>query len=584
MSSDGQSDSWSIFKRLYTYLSHNKLIFLIAIIGNLTFSGMNYLFARSLEPLTNEALVKGDMTFLTMAPFFIVAIILVRGLANFVSAYSMAWVGQRVVENIRLEMIAHYMRLPSCFFDTNPSGTLVSKVTYDTQQIASATTDAITKLLREGALIGYILYYLFTTSWRLALLFLLAAPIIGIVVQITSKRFKAISHNIQQAMGAITQKAQEIIDGQRVIKAFGSESLEQKQFASEASYNRHQNIKMVATKSVSVAIIQLIAGLFLALVLYVASQELAQEQITPGQFVTMLTMMMLMLKPLKTISNLNSVFQTGVAAAESVFKIIDEEKETDVGTITLGSTRTKIEFKNISFSYGDKNRPVLNDISLVANPGQTVALVGRSGSGKSTLVNLLMRFYNSNNGKILLDDIDISELTLQSLRSHISSVSQQVTLFNASVTQNIAYGCDSDFDLERVKSAAIQAHAWEFIEKLPLGLDESIGENGNKLSGGQRQRLAIARALYKDAPIVLLDEATSALDTESERHIHAALDSLTKSRTSIVIAHRLSTVENADLIIVMDEGSVVEQGTHKALLAESGVYANLYKMQFKQEA
>lgn len=580
---ESTGDSWPTFKRLLGYLHGYKLVFLIAVVGNLAFAGMDYLFVRSLEPLTNEALVKGNMAFLSIAPFFIIGIIIVRGLANFISAYSMAWVGQSVIEKIRVQMVSHYMKLPSPFFDTHPSGTLVSKITFDTQLVANAITGAITKLLREGGLICYILYYLFSTSWQLATLFLMAAPIIGVVVSSTGKRFKKISKNIQKAMGGITQKSHEVVDGYKVIKTFSAEEHELNKFAIEAGKNRQQNVKMVSTQSLSVAVIQLIAGLFLAFVLYIAGQMLAKDEINPGQFITMLSMMMLMLKPLKIISNLNSIFQTGIAAAQSVFAIIDEQKERDIGTKNLISTKGKVEFKDVSFSYEDGGKKTLDQICLRVDPGKSIALVGRSGSGKSTLTNLLLRFYDTAQGDILIDDIPVKDLTLKSLRENISLVSQQVTLFNTSIAENIAYAQDGDIELDRVKEAAIKAHAWEFIEKLPNGLDEVIGENGSKLSGGQRQRIAIARALYKDAPIVILDEATSALDTQSERHIQSALDSLTSDKTTIVVAHRLSTIENADTIIVLEEGKVIEQGNHKILIDNQGPYSNLYNLQFKEK-
>ena len=582
MSQKTPIDSWKTFKRLFGYLKYYKLAFFVAVLGNLAYAGMDFLFVRSLEDLTDEVLVGGNMDIMKMAPFFIIGLLFFRGIASFISAYCMSWVGQNIVQKIRIQMAEHYMQLPSQFFDQNSSGSLVSKITFNTQQVASATTDAITKLLREGGLIIYILYYLFSTSWKLASLFMLAAPFIGIIVAFTSKRFKNISLNIQNAMGGITQNTQEVVDGYKVIKTFSGENYELSRFSKAAKKNRQQNIKMVITKAFSVPLIQLIASFSFALVVYYAGIELANNTLSPGQFVTMLTMMMMMLKPLKIISNLNSVIQQGIAAAHSLFEVLDEQKELDVGKKEVESPQGDLEFSHVTFAYSKDTVNILNDISFSVNAGQTVALVGRSGSGKSTITNLLLRFYNPQNGKILLDGVNTEDLKLDNLRKHMSIVTQQVTLFNTSVLHNIAYATDK-VDIERVKDAAKKAHAWEFIEKLPKGLDENIGENGQRLSGGQRQRLAIARALYKDAPIVILDEATSALDTESERHIQEALDSLTHNKTTLVIAHRLSTVEKADCILVLDDGQIIERGTHSELLANDSFYATLYKMQFKDK-
>lgn len=583
MSDKSENSSWPIVKRLLGYSRQYKLAFLVAILGNLTFAGMDFLFVWSLKPLTDEALVNNNMSTIEMAPLFIIVLLIIRGIASFISAYCMSWIGQNIVQKIQVQMIEKYISLPTRFFDQFSSGKLVSKMTFDTQQIASATTDTITKLLREGGLIIFILCFIFYTNWKLAGLFFISAPIIGLVVNFASKRFKNISRKIQDAMGGVTQKTQEIVEGYKVIKTFGGESYEINQFTKEARQNRTQNIKMVATKAASTPFIQFIAGLSLALVIYFAGKELAGGALSPGDFVAMLGMMIMMLKPLKVISNLNSVLQKGIAAAQSVFSILDEKPENDCGTREIEKPEGKLEFSGVDFCYSDQTGNVLGNISFVVDAGQTIALVGRSGSGKSTVTNLLLRFYDPVKGKILIDGIDSKELTLRNLRKHISYVSQHVTLFNTSVAQNIAYGCESQLDLERIKTAAIKAHAWEFIQKLPAGLDEKIGENGMKLSGGQRQRLAIARALYKDAPLVILDEATSALDTESERHIQAAFETLTDNRTTLVIAHRLSTIEKADCILVMDEGEIVERGTHDDLLAKNGTYARLYQMQFEEK-
>lgn len=575
--------SSQVFKRLRGYLKHYKLAFFIAILGNLVFAGMDFLFVWSLEPLTDEALVKNNMSTIEAAPLFIIILLIVRGIASFISAYCMSWVGQNIVQKIQTEMAQKFVQLPSEFFDRVPSGKLLSKMTFDTQQIATAITDTFTKLLREGGLIIFILGYLFYTSWQLASLFLISSPIIGLVVSNASKRFKKISHSIQDAMGGVTQKTQEIVEGYKVIKTFNGESFEIAQFTMEAQQTRNQNIKMVATKAFSTPVIQLIAGFSLALVIYFAGQQLASGELQPGQFVVMLAMMMMMLKPLKVVSNLNSVLQKGIAAAKSIFEILDEPTETDKGKKTIDSPNGNIEFKDVSFAYSKTSPKVINNISFKVGAGKTVAFVGKSGSGKSTITNLLLRFYNPNSGEIILDDTNTNELSLENLRSHISIVSQQVTLFNTSIAKNIAYPNDKDLDFQKVKDAAVKAHAWEFIVKLEHGLDEQIGENGNRLSGGQRQRIAIARALYKNSPIVILDEATSALDTESERHIQAALESLSVNRTTIVIAHRLSTIEKADTIIVLSEGEIVESGGHRELIEQNGTYAKLYQMQFAEQ-
>lgn len=573
--------SWPTFKRLLSYLKKFKLAFFIAIIGNLAYAGMDFLFVWSLKPLTDEALVKNNMSTMEMAPLFILVVLLVRGIASFISAYCMSWVGQNIVKTIQVQMVEKFIHLPSDFYDRTSSGKLLSKMTFDTQQIASATTDTFTKLLREGGLIIFIIGYIFYTSWQLASLFLISAPLIGIIVGFASKRFKVISRNIQNAMGGVTQNTQEIVDGYKVIKTFSGQEYELNRFTVEAERNKRQNIKLVATKAFSTPLIQLIAGFSLSLVIYFAGQQLSKGSISPGDFVSMLGMMILMLKPLKIISNLNSILQKGIAAAHSIFSVLDESIETDKGTEVINNVAGNLLFDKVSFCYSKEQGNVLNDISFKVGAGQRIALVGHSGSGKSTITSLLLRFYDPSSGIILLDGVDTKKLKLTNLREHFSFVSQQVTLFNCSVAQNIAYG-EKNYDQERVKNAAIQAHAWEFIEKLTHGLNENIGENGMRLSGGQRQRIAIARALYKNSPIVILDEATSALDTESERHIQLAFDSLAKERTSVVIAHRLSTIEKADCILVMKDGNIVERGTHKELLNRSGFYKKLYQMQFEE--
>ena len=570
------------FKRLLGYIKAHKLVFAIAVFFNIVYALMDLAFMMSLKPLTDKGLVAGDIEFMKMVPFYIIGLMGIRSVASFISAYCMAWVGQNIVQKMRLQLIKSYSFLPTSFFDSNSSGQLVSKVTYNTQQVASASTDAVTKVAREGGLILGSIVVLFMTSWKLAAIFFISAPIIALIVAFASKRFKKISKNIQDAMGNVTQNTQEVVDGYKVIKTFSAESFENDRFEKIANQNRRQTMKMILTKSLSTPLIQFIATLAIAAVIFFATSELTQQNISPGDFVLMMTLMMGILKPLKIISNLNNVIQQGVVAAQSVFDVIDTPKESDLGTIVLEETPQTIQFKNVSFQYESNTDAVLKDIEFEVEKGKTIALVGRSGSGKSTLTNLLLRFYDVNKGSIKFDENNIQELSLASLRKNIAYVSQQVILFDDSISANIAYA-SNEIDQAKLVDAATKAHALEFIEKMPQGFDTKIGENGSKLSGGQRQRLAIARAIYKDAPIIILDEATSALDTESERHIQAALDALTENRTTLVIAHRLSTIENADKIIVMDEGEIVEQGDHQSLLKLNGSYAKLHSIQFSEE-
>ena len=576
-----KTTSSQTYRRLLGYVKQYKLAFFFAVIGNLIYAAMDVWFISLIEPLMDEGLINGNIELMKLAPLFILGILLVRGLASIVSTYCMAWVGQNVVQKLRQQLVESYLRVNCDFFDSNASGNLVSKVTFNTQQVATASSDALTKLMREGGSIVYAVIFLFYTNWQLASLFFVAAPIIGIIVALTSKRFKNVSHNIQNAMGGVTQSSQEIVEGYKVVKTFGGEDFENERFRKIANRNRQQNMKLILTKAISVPLIQLIAAMAMAIVIYYSAFELAKEQLSPGEFVAMVMMMMFILKPLKVISNLNSILQQGIAAAEDIFTVLDSKRESDAGEQALATQIDSITFERVNFAYGD-DQPVISDVSLSIGKGQTVALVGRSGSGKSTLTNLLLRFYDPDSGLIQINNVDIRDFHLDSLRKNIGYVSQQVVLFDNSVSANIAYG-ENEPDMARVKLAAKKAHAHEFIERLDKGYSSVIGENGAKLSGGQRQRLAIARAIYKDAPIIILDEATSALDTESERHIQAALDALTEDRTTLVIAHRLSTIEKADNIVVMDQGKVIEQGDHRALLAREGLYAKLHAMQFSDD-
>ncbi|MGX5201797.1 lipid A export permease/ATP-binding protein MsbA [Aliikangiella sp. IMCC44632] len=580
--SQQKATNLAIYKRLLGYLKNYKLMFFLAFIGNVFYAGMELLFIKALEPLTDKGLVGGDTEFMKMVPFYIILIVLIRGVSGFISTYCMAWIGQHIVQKMRQQLIDAYIHLPTVFFDSTNSGQLISKVTFNTQQVSAASTDALTKLFREGIFIIGAISMLFYTNWQLASIFFVSAPIIGVVVVFASKRFKKISRNIQTAMGGVTQTAQEVVEGYKVIKTFGGESYESQRFEKAANKNRQQTMKMNLTKSISTPFIQFIASFAIAAVIYFAASLLATNQLTPGEFIFMLSMMMGLLKPLKVISNLNNVIQQGIAAAESVFEVIDATPEATSGNQKLLNSPQKISFNNVDFNYPNSATKVIDGISFEIGQGKTIALVGRSGSGKSTITNLFLRFYSPNAGEILFDQVNIADYDLQSFRQNIGYVSQNVVLFDDTIEANIAYA-ESEIDQKRLVDAATKAHALEFIDGFPEKFDTQIGENGSKLSGGQRQRIAIARAIYKDSPIIILDEATSALDTESERHIQAALDALTENRTTLVIAHRLSTIEKADEIIVMEAGKIIEQGSHLDLLAENGQYAKLYSMQFSEE-
>ncbi len=581
MNEPNSDSSLNTYKRLLSYLKSYKLMFAIAVIGNVIYAGMEIMFIKALEPLTDRGLVQGDIEFMKMVPLYIILIIFIRGIAGFVSTYCMSWIGQQVVLKMRQQLVDSYIKLPTKFFDQNNSGELISKVTFNTQQVAAASTDALTKLFREGVFILGSVGLLFYTNWKLASIFFISAPLIGVIVAYASKRFKKISRNIQTAMGGVTHTSQEIVDGIKVIKAFGGDQYESQRFSQVANKNRQQTMKMNLTKALSTPFIQFIASFAIAAVIFYAAVLLAENALTPGEFILMLSTMMALLKPLKVISNLNNVIQQGIAAADSVFEIVDAKGEESDGRKALTQSPKKIKFEKVCFSYPTSENKALDSVSFEVEQGKTTALVGRSGSGKSTLTNLLLRFYELSSGHIKFDEVEIQQFSLASLRSQISYVSQQVVLFNDSVAANIAYA-EENIDQQKLLEAATKANALEFIQNLPNGFDTTIGENGSQLSGGQRQRLAIARAIYKDSPIIILDEATSALDTESERHIQSALEALTENKTTFVIAHRLSTIESADQIIVMQDGKLIEQGNHQTLLALDGQYAKLHSMQFRE--
>jgi subfamily B ATP-binding cassette protein MsbA len=571
-----------VVKRFLTYLSPFKLPFFIAILGLLGYAGIDAFVISQLQPMIDVGLKDTSSNFLRIAALAIVPLFIIRGLFNFMGSYTLSWISSQVVMKMRQQLFDKYIHLPVEFHDHQSAGSLISKVTFDTEQVANAAGKAFLILIREGAFVIFLIAVMFSKSWQLSVIFLLIGPIVGIVVSVVSARFRKISKAIQKAMGSLTTGVEQVVKGHKVVLMFGGQKIESVKFQETNNNNRQQTMKLATTQILSVSTIQVIASIALAFVLYLASTPSMLNELTPGVFIAVLISMMALLKPLKQITTVNNEFQKGMAACASIFALLDKDIEVDTGTTELNRAQGNLEFKNVTFTYPSKSQPALRNVSFDINAGQTIALVGRSGSGKSTLSSLVTRFYQPQSGEILIDGVALNDVTLTSLRKQFALVSQQVILFNDTIANNIAYGCTDEVTREQIMQAAAAAHVSEFVAQQENGFDTIIGEDGATLSGGQRQRIAIARAILADSPILILDEATSALDTESEKLIQHALEELQKSRTNIVIAHRLSTIENADLILVIEQGEVVECGTHSELVVKDGMYAQLHKMQFSQ--
>lgn len=570
-----------IYLRLLKDVRPYWMMFFLAMTANVLYGVIDAGMMKLLEPLMNKGFVERDAHFIRWIPLTIIAIFTARGLISFMSEYCMGWVARQVVMNFRQKMFRHLLTLPALFFDKNSSGELLSRMTYNVEQVANASSDALTVMVREGCTSIGLIIVMFSVSWKLTLLFVLTIPIMALFFQLASKRLRGVSTAIQTSMEQVTHTAEEVIEGYKEVKAFGGEAYEINRFDGATHYNRRQEMKLIVTTAVSMPLIQLTGSIALAGILYIATLGSAgMSNVTPGGFATMIVCMVALLKPIKQLSKLNTTIQRGIAGAESIFKFLDEPQEIDLGTKTLHHTQGHIVFQNVSFEYPTREQQsVLKNISFQINPGEIVAVVGRSGSGKSTLAHLLPRFYELKTGEITIDGLLIQDISLKNLRQQFSIVTQHVTLFNDTIENNISYG-SSNATVEDILKAAESAYVMDFVHQLPEGLKTMIGENGVRLSGGQRQRIAIARALLKKAPILILDEATSALDTESERKIQSALDGLMKQCTTIVIAHRLSTIEHAHKILVIDQGLLVESGTHNELIAQNTVYANLRRLQY----
>jgi ATP-binding cassette, subfamily B, bacterial MsbA len=570
-----------IYSRLFGYVKQYWPVLLGAMLSSAVYSGIDSWFVYFLKPLLNEGLVGKNHDFLKWAPLLVLIAFGFRGIASFFSNYFIAYTSRNVIMKLRQDIFAHLQRLPARYYDHSSTAEVVSVLLYSVEQIANASADVITSAIQSTCLIIGLLFVMVTISWKLSLMYFVIMPMIVVVMRVTSLRVRRLSLGIQDSIARLTHRAEENVLGYKVVRAFDGQASEIEKFNEASRVNRQREMKVIAARQWSVSGVQLIAALALSFTIYVATLDITNAVLSPGGFVAIMAAMLAMLKPMKDLTAMQNKLYRGLAGAQTVFELLDEQPEEDGGTKTLERAKGKIQFSGLHFSYAE-NKPILKDIDFVIHPGEVVALVGRSGSGKSTLVNLLPRFYSNFTGDILLDDVSIHDYRLLDLRKQFAVVSQHVVLFNDTVAHNIAYGRFSDVTSDEIYAAAKAAYVTDFIEQYPEGIHTLIGENGVLLSGGQRQRIAIARAILKDAPILILDEATSALDTESERFIQEALEKLMHHRTTLVIAHRLSTVEHADKIIVLDQGAIVEMGAHADLLARDGAYAKLYKMQFKE--
>ena len=572
-----------VYGRLWRYVTPHKLIGFIAVTGMAATAAIEAALVYLLQPLMDDALVAKNLEQAQWIPIAFMGIFVLRGLSGFATEMSLGWIGRRVISDLRCQVFGKFLTLPVRFFDSQAAGPLLSRMTYNVEMVAESVTSVVTIAVRDTltviAAFGVMLYH----SPKLTIFVAILFPIVAVIVRLLGVAFRRYSGRIQDSVGDVTQVSDEVIRGNWVVKSFGGYNYERDRFAEADGRNFKQNLKLIRVRSLGVAVTQVVFGFGIALVIYMAGRQSIEGLLSPGQFISFFSAMMLMLQPVRRITNVNATLQRGVAAASSLFMVLDEENEQDKGRFEKERADGDVLFDHINFSYEDSEGPVINDLRVEVPAGSTLAIVGHSGSGKSTLVSLLPRFYDVDSGEIRLDGIPVTEYSLASLRNNISVVSQDVVLFNDTIRANLAYGQLESQSEEDLLKAAEAAHVLEFVNELPRGLDTIVGDRGVLLSGGQRQRIAIGRALLKNAPVLILDEATSALDSHSERRIQDALNALMENRTTLVIAHRLSTVENADRIIVLDAGRIVEAGTHAELLEQNGHYAALYRMQFSEE-
>ena len=575
-----QMTSTQLYFRLLRYVKPYWGVFALSIVGMLITAATEIALPVAVKPFLDGTFVNKDPFLITWVPVFMVLLYVVRGAGAYLGTYASAWVGNKVVMDLRDMMFRRMLALPLGYFHDNTTGNLISRFTFDAAQVTGAATNVVTVLIKDSVTLVGLLAYLLYIDWKLTLLSLIMVPPIALVVRYFNVRLRNMSRKTQDAMGDITQVLQETVECNKVVKIFGGQEYEARRFAATSNRLRSFSMKQMAAAAGNVPIVQLLAAIAVAVVVYYATKQAQSDATTVGGFVSFLAAMLMLTSPLKRLTGVAEHLQRGLAAAESVFALLDEKPEKDEGTTSLKRAHGDIRFNNVGFRYPRADVPALKNVTLSIRSGETIALVGSSGGGKTTFANLVPRFYHPDAGTITIDGHDIEALSLASLRRNIALVSQEVALFNDTVAANIAYGQAAGASPEAIESAAAGAHALEFIRAMPQGFDTLIGENGVRLSGGQRQRLAIARTILKDAPILILDEATSALDSESEKHVQAALEELMQGRTTIVVAHRLSTIENADRIVVLDKGEIAEIGTHRELLDKGGIYANLYGIQY----
>ena len=572
--------SKTLYFRLLRYVLPYWRMFALSVLSTILVAATEPALPALLKPMLDGSFVSRDQTMIKLIPVLLIGLFLLRGVFTFTSNYTINWISTKLVLDLRNLMFRKLTTLPTPYFDNASSGAVIANVAFNVMQVTSAGANIITVSVRDSFTILGLLGWMLYLDWRLTLVALIMAPLIALVVKQFSLRLRRMSRGAQSTMGDITHVIEETLDGHKVVKIFGGQRYEAGRFFDATNRMRRFNMKETVASGLNVPLVQLLAAIALATIVYIATVQSSTNHVTVGSFVSFITAMLMLLAPIKRLTGVNESLQKGLAAAEIVFDLLDEESEPDSGTLELERTKGDLEFRHVTLSYSETVLPALNDVSLKIHPGETVALVGQSGSGKTSLVNLIPRFYHPTSGQILLDGHNIEDIKLSSLRDNIALVSQDVVLFNDTIAANIAYGLKAGASEEEIVAAAEAAHAMEFIGDMPEGLQTLVGENGVKLSGGQRQRIAIARAILKNTPILILDEATSALDTQSERHVQAALENLMQNRTTIVIAHRLSTIEKANRIVVLQKGSIAEIGSHDELLALDGIYANLYRIQF----